>query len=601
MKVKTKQKVIKDNRWKYILASVTLIFFSTFQDPFNVPKLIALLVCVVFVLSDVMNKLRDFFHSEYKIFSIIALIYLSALLISALFSDYIFISIFGDTLRRNGLITYVFLIIFMFYLIFAFKANQIITYVTFVGLISLLIGFYGVLQFSGRDFVKWSASGGIVSTLGNSNFTGALGAILASQMFIAIFQFKSNSKAYILSIVGSISAFSIIYFSKARQGFFASLFAIGLICSLLVFRKNRKLGSISIVAFVSILFVAVLGIFNHGPLSQVIYKYTIDVRSYYWKAAIKMFLNHPFFGVGIDRYGAYFKEFREVGYPLKYGFEITSTNAHNIVLQNFATGGIFCGVTYLVLVAYTFVRAFRYLLSKSNPNPEFVSVIFSGWIAYQIQGLVSIDNIGLSVWGWALTGLLIASTSAEQFNANPLSLSIINGKKYLVTALSLITILPLIGFLSVIESNQFKLRIGFAPNQQETRSGFVSLASSTLRLPFLDPAYKTVIGGALLDYGEESLGLQTLNSVLASDKRNLNALSALSAYYELKGNLEQAINIRKQIEKYDPWNAKNDLQIARDYKFLNKSLSANEYANKGLSYAANSDVGEQIKKEFQIG
>jgi O-antigen ligase len=92
---------------------------------------------------------------------------------------------------------------------------------------------------------------------------------------------------------------------------------------------------------------------NQGPLAAILYKESVSIRGYYWKAALKMFFAHPFTGVGVDNYGDYFKQFRAPEYSNTYGFSIGSTSAHNVVLQFFATGGIlllilnFCDFFYV--------------------------------------------------------------------------------------------------------------------------------------------------------------------------------------------------------------------------------------------------------------
>ena len=94
-----------------------------------------------------------------------------------------------------------------------------------------------------------------------------------------------------------------------------------------------------------------------GPLQQYLYKASVSVRGYYWRAGLEMLSSHPFFGIGIDRYGSYFKQYREVDYPLNVGFQLTSSNAHNTFIQFFATGGIFLGITYLALNLFVLYRA----------------------------------------------------------------------------------------------------------------------------------------------------------------------------------------------------------------------------------------------------
>jgi hypothetical protein len=41
-------------------------------------------------------------------------------------------------------------------------------------------------------------------------------------------------------------------------------------------------------------------------------------------------------------------------------------------------------------------------------NREHIALI-SSWVAFTLQSLISIDQIGVSIWGWAISGLIIAA------------------------------------------------------------------------------------------------------------------------------------------------------------------------------------------------
>jgi tetratricopeptide (TPR) repeat protein len=66
----------------------------------------------------------------------------------------------------------------------------------------------------------------------------------------------------------------------------------------------------------------------------------------------------------------------------------------------------------------------------------------------------------------------------------------------------------------------------------------------------------------------------------------LNTKAALSEF--LKDYIK-AIEFRKQIEKYDPWNAKNFLQLGVDYKLMGDYESMMVYKEKILKFAPNSE------------
>ena len=74
-----------------------------------------------------------------------------------------------------------------------------------------------------------------------------------------------------------------------------------------------------------------------------------------------MFLSYPLFGVGIDSYGRFFRQFKDLGYVNEYGNLITSTNAHNVPLQFLSTGGLLLVIPYLVLLIMLLIRVLKAL------------------------------------------------------------------------------------------------------------------------------------------------------------------------------------------------------------------------------------------------
>jgi O-antigen ligase len=195
--------------------------------------------------------------------------------------------------------------------------------------------------------------------------------------------------------------------TNARQGLLLLVFGIAGIVVISIFHINRKLGITSAsLASIAIVF-SILGMLQIGPLTQFLYKDSVSVRGYYWRAGINMLKDHVLFGVGLDNYGSFFKQYREVGYPLKYGYSLTSNNAHNVFIQQFATGGIFVGFVYLVLMAFVFIRGLKGLNQCKDNQRLLVGTFFVAWLAFQAQSIISIDNIGITIWGWVLGGVVV--------------------------------------------------------------------------------------------------------------------------------------------------------------------------------------------------
>ena len=52
------------------------------------------------------------------------------------------------------------------------------------------------------------------------------------------------------------------------------------------------------------------------------------------------------------------------------------------------------------------ISATKVLKRSAGFNPIFAGLI-GAWVAFQAQSIISINQIGLALWGWALSGLII--------------------------------------------------------------------------------------------------------------------------------------------------------------------------------------------------
>ena len=309
--------------------------------------------------------------------------------IAALSTDVKFIAFLGDSQRRNGFLTYLALSVVMLATALTFKVESVNQLHKVAFLTGLLLSIYGLMQISGLDFVDWNNPyNAIISTVGNPNFAAAIMSIMALLIFAPVLNSGYSKLIRISSLILTILILYTIFLSDARQGllaFFAGLLAYMIIWA---FIKSKRVGYIFLLAGAFVGLLAIAGMLQKGPLSSLLYKGSVTVRGYYWDAGIAMVRANPFFGVGYDSYGSYFKEYREVGYPLKYGFGITSSNAHNLPIQIFSTSGIFAGTAYMAITIFIFVVGLRAILRASNNQKLQIGGVLSAWIAYQAQSIV---------------------------------------------------------------------------------------------------------------------------------------------------------------------------------------------------------------------
>ena len=315
--------------------------------------------------------------------------------------------IFGTTGRNTGLITYLaFSILFVISMTTSSNAffNRFLFASLVVGVASLA---YGVIQALGGDPFDWvNPYSPVFGFLGNPNFQSSLLGILGSVVFA---QFLSS--AVKLQIKGAylfylLVTLYVIKETDSQQGFLVLLIGSGVALGVYVNQKSKALGfsylGVALVGFVAVL----VGTLNKGPLASLLYKDSVTYRGDYWRAGWKMTLDNPIFGVGLDSYGDWYRRSRTIEATLRRGPDVTSNAAHNVFLDISAYGGFPLVLIYIALMVLVIVSAVKVIRRSQGFNAGFVGLV-AGWVAFQAQSIISINQIGLALWGWVLSGLII--------------------------------------------------------------------------------------------------------------------------------------------------------------------------------------------------
>lgn len=386
---------------------VTLAITPWFNfDPINLGKILVLTTLAwggIFLLMPYTKEAIRGLDPLIKIASVCFIFALVAplLLTSAPISQ----QIWGQFGRGTGIWTYVSLL--FIFLIAALQKNlQSIKKVMWsLTTTQIIMTFYCLLQIVHKDPIKWSAFW-TFGTLGNVNFlSGFMGiAVVLSLCQVFNTQLKKTTRLSLFAL--SVLDIFIVATTDSIQGIVA--FALGF-ATYIGFR-SWKLGR-GYLASYSVLFAAsfvslILALFDKGPLRSIIYQVTITYRGDYMHAGLKMLLNKPLTGVGIDSYDDWYRSERGIVSAFRTGFSRTANTAHNVMLDLGAGGGFPLLIAYLLLTFVVLKSIYVGLRSKLVTDPNFMALICA-WIAYQVQAAVSINQIGVGVWGWIFGGLIV--------------------------------------------------------------------------------------------------------------------------------------------------------------------------------------------------
>ena len=403
-----KESVFSDRRaMRWLIwggAFTTLVMWLALNDPFNAPKSWVLSISAFWLFGWLIFNFKNYIRDKtLRQASILASIFFFTLVLAWLFTDNKFVGFFGQYGRKTGLLEYFSFLIFFVaagYLIRLKSTKVLENAIVFMG---STLGIYGFFQHYKIDFIKWNyLYNSVLGTMGNPDFAGAIMAILLVLNFgVAI---AENHKTWLRAVAGFnvLLLAIVIVFSQVRQGLLAAALGLAFIALVWIYQRNKKasqiLAGLSILAGIGV----IAGMLNVGPLTRFFYKISVTYRGDYWRAALHMFIHHPLFGVGLDRYGAYFRQYRDLTQSLRRGPQTVADAAHDVPLQLAATGGILVLLAFVALTGFTLWRGIVALRRTQGSTQILVAVIFGSWLTYQAQSLISIDNIGIAIWGYIL-------------------------------------------------------------------------------------------------------------------------------------------------------------------------------------------------------
>lgn len=397
------------------------VAWGSVTDPVNVTKLLALGAVAGAGVAIAISFGAKRIWLEHKGISVSLVIFLVTVLNSVFQSKAPLTQlIYGAYGRNTGLITY--LLLTCLFVAALGLSNKLSFLKISYGLLAagLINCIYSLWVVTFGDFVGWTNPyGNILGTFGNPNFVGAFLGIFASVLFAYLVQPNVSILIRSISAVVLLVTFYEIKSSHAIQGIVVTAGGMAIVGFYLL-RARFKSTLIPAVysALVAVLgVVSVMGALQKGPLTQLIYKNSVSLRGEYWHAGWNMAAKFPFSGVGMDTYGDWYRRLRNDHALINPGPNTISNASHNVVLDQLAYGGWPMLIAYLAILILVVIAIIKVTLRSKEFNFTFIGLAVA-WVCYQVQSIISINQIGLAIWGWLLGGTLIAYERATRLSAN---------------------------------------------------------------------------------------------------------------------------------------------------------------------------------------
>ena len=272
--------------------------------------------------------------------------------------------------------------------------------------------------------------GNILGTFGNPNFVSSFLGIFISAFLAFVVSPGVSIWVRLAAPLVIGMAFYEILDSNSIQGIVVTILGFSIVGFLLI--RSLLKSFFFQIAYIALAVTAggsgIAGALQIGPLTQYIYKTSVSLRGEYWRAGVNMGMDHPITGVGFDTYGDWYRRARSASAMILPGPNTVTNSAHNVNIDIFSYGGFPLLLAYLSLLVLAAIAIVKVVMRTPGYDKYFYPIA-TAWVCYQAQAIISINQIGLAVWGWALTGAVIGYERCTRANGDVLSTTTYSKKR----------------------------------------------------------------------------------------------------------------------------------------------------------------------------
>ena len=312
-------------------------------------------------------------------------------------------ALFGGYNRNFGILTYLALALLYISVTNSEKADVSKLFKYALLPISLLSLFYALIQLYGSDFLNWAEKDKVLLTLGNSNFAASYLGII-SPTFIYAYTKSKQSYWKFTYLFLFISLIFIGFMTGSFQFRVIALISLATFTLIYNYHYTLKFGNLKklLVSIFVISLTTCYVVINRKSLNEFT---SADDRISQQVAGLKIFKDHPLFGVGVEELPRYMPRYITPQDIRREGFNIVADKTHNSFVDHFANGGIFVGAAYITFILFIIYAIFQ-LVKKSTAKNSELALISAIVISYISQLFINTDNILNMVIPYIAMGLI---------------------------------------------------------------------------------------------------------------------------------------------------------------------------------------------------
>lgn len=110
-------------------------------------------------------------------------------------------------------------------------------------------------------------------------------------------------------------------------------------------------------------------------------------------------------GTGLDTFSESFRRQRNLSEISAVSGTITISD-HNYFIDLLVNGGLLLFLSFIIIITITIAKIYKSLTNNSSKSPR-IFILIAVWLGLFIQALISPNQIGLMVWFWVCTGLIV--------------------------------------------------------------------------------------------------------------------------------------------------------------------------------------------------